>query len=326
VHAAVTGATGLLGGHVVRALCAGGAAVRVLVRPGADLRGLAGLDVERVVGDLDSPQALHALVSGVDLVVHAAAAVWVGRTRVAELERVNVAGTAAVCAAARAGGVRRLVHVSSVDALGIGSWDAPGDEDTPPNLGHLGCAYVDTKRRAEAEVLAAVAGGLDAVIVNPAYLLGPWDIRPTSGRMLLAIGAGRAILAPGGGNCFVDVRSVARGVLVAGARGVTGRRYVLGGENLTYLDAWRRFAALLGVRGPVGVVPHGLSRWAGAMGQLWTAAGRPEPEINPMTVAMGELPHYFSSRRAEEELGWVADPLDDAVRDAWTWFRAQGYA
>lgn len=324
--AAVTGATGLLGGHVVRALRADGAAVRVLVRPGADVRGLAGLDVDVVTGDLDAPQALGALVAGADLAVHAAAAVWVGRTRAAELERVNVVGTAAVCAAARAAGVRRLVHVSSVDALGIGTRDAPGDEETPPNLGYLGCAYVDTKRRAEAEVLAAVTRGLDAVIVNPAYLIGPWDIRPTSGRMLLAIGAGRALLAPGGGNCFVDVRSVARGVLAAAARGATGRRYVLGGENLSYLDAWRRFARLLGARGPVGVAPRALSRCAGWIGGGWAALGRPEPEINPITVAMGELPHYFSSMRAQQELGWVPDPLDDAVRDAWTWFRAQGYA
>jgi dihydroflavonol-4-reductase len=326
VLAAVTGATGLLGGHVVRALCARGARVRVLARPGSDLRGLAGLKVEVVSGDLGSTEALGALFDHVDLAVHAAAAVWVGRTRAPELEQVNVAGTATVCAVARTAGVKRLVHVSSVDALGIGTRDEPGDEETAPNLGHLGCAYVDTKCRAEAEVLASVALGLDAVIVNPAYLFGPWDIRPTSGRMLLAIGAGRALLAPGGGNCFVDVRSVARGVLLASERGVAGRRYVLGGENLSYLEAWRRFAAILGVRGPIGVAPPLLSRWAGALGQGWTSLGRPEPEINPMTVAMGELPHYFSSRRAQEELGWCADPLDDAVRDAWAWFRAQGYA
>ncbi len=298
--------------------------MRVTVR--SDTRSLAGLEVERVAGDLGDRAALRAAMASCDAVVHAAAAVWIGRTERAELERVNVAGTEAVCSAAEEMGIARLVHVSSVDALGVGSLDRPADEDTPPNMGWLDCAYVDTKRAAEEVVLAHAAAGLDAVVVNPAYMLGPWDVKPSSGRMLLAILAGKAVLAPAGGNCFLDVRDAASGVVAALERGARGRRYILGGENLPYFDAWTRFAKILGVRGPIGRAPTWASRAVGGLAGAWTRLGFAEPDVNPVSASMGELPHYFSSARARAELGFPETDLDRAVADAIAWFRSNGYA
>lgn len=329
--ALVTGATGLVGANVVRELLSAGWDVRVTVRPTSNPLALTDLPVQRVAADVEDPRSLDGAVAGCDAVVHAAAAVWVGATGDALLERVNCGGTEAICRAAGEAGVRRLVHISSVDALGLGTRERIANEDTAPNPEQgwreavfLGCAYARTKRRAEEIALAHGRSGLDVVVVNPAFMLGPWDTRPTSGRMLLAVGSGRALAAPGGGNCFLDVRDAALGVRLALERGVPGRRYILGGENLTYLDAWRRFAALVGARGPVGVVPAWASGAAGRLGGLWSRVAS-EPEINPITAAVGELPHWYDSTRARTELGFPVTDLDRGVRDAWAWFGEHGY-
>jgi dihydroflavonol-4-reductase len=325
VRALVTGATGLLGGNLARALVASGWEVRATTRDGSKLAAIEDLPVERVHAELEDRASLDRAVAGCEVVIHAAGAGWVGRTGADVLRRVNVDGTDAICRASGEAGVRRFVHVSSVDALGIRTAAEPADDETAPNLAWLGCAYIDTKREAEEVVLRHRGAGLDAVIVNPGYMLGPWDVRPTSGRMLLAIARGGVLAAPGGGNCFVDVRDVVAGIEAAISRGKPGRRYVLGGENLSYFDAWRRFARILGVRGPLFTAPRFGSWLAGAAGRAWTAIGGREPEINPITARLGELPHYFSSARARSELGYPETDLDRAVADASQWFRDHGY-
>ena len=191
----------------------------------------------------------------------------------------------------------RLVHVSSVDALGLPPGGQPADEETPLGGGVL-CPYVVTKRAAEQVVLAEVAAGLDAVIVNPAYMVGPWDWKPSSGRMLLEVARNRALFAPLGTNNFCDVRDVAAGVLTAADRGVAGRRYILGGERLSYFQAWRIFARVtrsippLFPAGPLVRVAAG--RWGDLMTR-WT--GR-EGDINSAVTTSSAQTRNFQSTRA----------------------------
>jgi dihydroflavonol-4-reductase len=238
----VTGGTGLVGNNVIRMLADQGRRVRTLVRERSGDRELAGVDVERTVGDVTDPEAVRQAVAGARVVIHSAAMVHVGWRRLADMRRVNVEGTRLVAEAARREGAR-LVHVSSVNALGLTGNATPADEEIP--FGNtIECPYVVTKREAEAAVLEEVEKGLDAVIVNPVYMIGPWDWKPSSGRMLLEVGAGRGLFAPPGSNDFVDVRDVAQGILAAMSRGQTGRRYILGGQALSYLDAWRIFASV----------------------------------------------------------------------------------
>jgi dihydroflavonol-4-reductase len=164
------------------------------------------------------------------------------------------------------------------------------------------------------------------VIVNPVYMVGPWDWKPSSGRMLLEIGAGKGLFAPPGGNDFVDVRDVAAGILAATERGRTGRRYILGGHALSYLDAWRVFARVTGRMQPLGLAPTAAVRIAGWVGDtvsLFTSRERP---VNSAATAMSMLPHNFSSRRAEAELGYTFRPFEATVQDAWEWFIDRGYA
>ena len=322
----VTGGTGLVGNNVVRLLLNRGRRVRVLVRPdgsSAD-RPLAGLQVQSVASALLDEGGMQRAVDGAACVVHSAAMVHVGWRYLDEMRRVNVEGTRIVARAARRAGAR-LIHVSSVDALGLRSDGAPADEDTTPG-GMLECPYVVTKREAEAVVLEEVERGLDAVIVNPVYMIGPWDWKPSSGRMLLEVGAGRGTFAPPGSNDFVDVRDVAQGILAAMTKGRTGRRYILGGEPLSYLDAWRIFARLSGRMQPLGVAPSPLVQVAGWCGDVAGLMLRRELPVNSAATRMSMLPHNFSCRRAETELGYTRSPFEMAAQDAWEWFIAHGYA
>jgi dihydroflavonol-4-reductase len=320
----VTGATGLVGNNVARLLLARGDRVRVLTRATSDPRPLAGLDLEIVKGDVRDAASVDEAVRGVDRVVHAAAYVHIGWTQLELSRAINVGGTANVAASTRRAGAR-LVHVSSVDAMGLSPHGQPSDEETPVAGGVL-CPYVVTKREAEQVVSAEVAQGLEATIVNPAYMIGPWDWKPSSGRMLLEVARNRGLVAPLGTNNFCDVRDVAEGILSAADRGATGRRYILGGERLSYFQAWRVFAKVTRALPPL--LPAGplVRRAAGGCGDLWTRLTGREPDVNSAATAIAAQSRNFVSSRAERELGYHARPLSEAAEAAWEWFRQHSYA
>jgi dihydroflavonol-4-reductase len=320
----VTGATGLVGNNVVRMLLDKGETVRALVRRAAD-RSLHGLQIETALGDITEAETIASAMAGVDCVIHCAALVHIGWSRLAEMRKVNVSGTQNVAAACRAANVR-LLYVSSVDALGLGSRAQPATEETPPENSSVQCPYVITKRAAERAVDEEIAAGLDAVIVNPAYMLGPFDWKPSSGRMLLEIASGWAKLSPPGGNDFVDVRDVAAGILTAVQRGKTGRRYILGGEALSFFEAWTIFSTVVGVSPPWwNARPPGLFL-AGLAGDLQYRLTGHEPVVNSAAVAMSRLEHHFSYARAAAELDYRPRPAREAATVAWEWFLQEGYA
>jgi dihydroflavonol-4-reductase len=320
----VTGATGLLGNNVVRLLLERGERVRVLARRQDD-RALAGLSLEIVPGDITDPACLVPAMEGIDVVVHSAALVHIGWTRIEEMERINVEGTRNVAQAARTAGARML-HVSSVDALGLGTREVPADEETPFSSEIVPCGYVLTKRAAEGVIQDEILRGLDAVIVNPGYMLGPWDWKPSSGRLILQVARGWLKLAPRGGNDYCDVRDVATGIMTAIERGQTGRRYILGGEPLSFLEAFRLIADIVGVDPPWRnwrwPVRWGMPAWA----RVQTLLTGKEPEYNGAAFAISELPHHFSYARAAKELGYTLRPAREAVQTAWDWFQDHGYA
>ena len=319
----VTGATGLVGNNVTRLLLEQGRQVRVMVRESSDPRGLEGLNVQRVVGDVRDGDAVRQACRGAAQVIHAAAHVHIGWSGLDLQRAINVQGTGHVAQAAREEGIR-MVHVSSVDALAVGSPSQPATEDLEPG-GKTPCSYVVTKREAEQVVLDVVGAGLDAVIVNPGFMLGPWDWKPSSGRMLLEVARRFTPLAPTGGCSVCDVRDVVAGILAALEGGTTGQRYILGGYNETYFDLWKLFARVTGGRPPWGRAGRAGQVLAGRAGDLvgWLT-GR-EPDVNSASVAMSRLFHYYSSARAERDLGYCNRPLEESVEDAWRWFQTHGY-
>jgi len=320
----ITGGTGLVGNNLVRLLVERGLRVRTLVRRNAVGRELDGLPVEVVAGDVTDATAVRRAMDGARTVIHSAAMVHVGWRGLDTMRRVNVEGTRLVAEAARSAGAR-LVQVSSVNALGLTGDGSPADEDTP--FGNtVECPYVVTKREAEQVVLDEVDRGLDAVIVNPVFMLGAWDWKPSSGRMLLEVAQGKGLFAPPGSQHFADVRDVAAAIVTALHRGPRGRRYILAGHHLSFLDAWTLFARATGRRPPRGTAPPPLVRFAGRVGDvIGHCLGREGP-LNSAAASMSLLCQHFSSDRARQELGYTNRPLEDTVDHAWGWFVDNGYA
>lgn len=325
----VTGAAGFIGHHVVRLLTEAGRPVRAVLRPGEDPRNLEGLDprlVERVEGDvLDRPR-MHALVDGCDAVYHLAAIyrTWVPDPKV--IYDVNVTGSANVLAAAARAGVRKVVYTSSIAAVGLRGDGALSDETTPFNLWGDSFDYVRSKYLGQ-QVALAFAPLVDVSIVGPGMPLGPGDIGPTpTGRTLVDALSGRIRVCFEGGLNIVDVEDVARGHLLAEERGRRGECYLLSGHNLTIFDLIAAMRRVLGMRHAMFATPVGMAKAAGwALEQLADRATHREPLITPGSVAYASQRLHFDNRKAREELGFAVRPLDETLRRAAEWFRANGY-
>ncbi|MFO0902702.1 MAG: NAD-dependent epimerase/dehydratase family protein [Pirellulales bacterium] len=313
----VTGATGFVGNNVTRLLLAHGHTVRVLVREDADPRPLHGLAVERVLGDIRDPEAVERACAGASAVIHAAAYLHIGHRRYAYQREINVGGTRNVVKAARQSQAR-LLHISSVDALGVRRDGVPADESTP-RVGNTPCGYVKTKQQAERMVLEAAREGLDAVVLNPGFMLGPWDWKPSSGRMFLEVVHKQPLFAPHGGASVCDVEDVAKGIVAALLRAPSGRQYILAGFNLTYFEIWRRMAALAGSRPPRLRVGYIIPLVAGLAGDVLGMIEGSEGTLNSMVARMSGLEHFYSSARAQAELGYENRSLDETFRRAYEW-------
>lgn len=315
----VTGATGLLGNNVVRLLLDRGQRVRVLSRRVDQGPELAGLDVEAAGGDIRDEAAVRQACRGVAAVIHCAAHVRIGWTERALFDAINVDGTRHVARACCDEGIR-LVHVSTTDVFGRCSLREPTDEETPfaasPRV-----PYVETKRQAEAVVDAEIERGLNATIVNPAFMLGPWDWKPSSGQLLLNVAANRAILAPRGYLSLCDARDVASGIVAARDRGQCGRRYILAGKTMEWIELLRLLADVCGARRPLmrgGPLMLKIGGWGG---DVWGRLSGHEPAVNSAAIAMAWVTKNYTSARAIAELGYTIRPSTDTVSDAWQWFR-----
>jgi len=323
----ITGATGLLGGNIARVLALeAGAQVRALVRKNSNRAALAGLGAEEVEGDIRDRGSVRRAVAGCEAVVHCAASVSQWRPNLPEMRRINVEGTANVLEEALAAGVRRVVYVSTVDTLGLSSRERPADETAEhASMAAFRNPYVDTKFEAEQRALEIGARGLDLVIVKPTYMIGEWDVKPTSGQMVVEVAKGRAVGCPGGGNNFVDVLDVARGVWLALEKGRRGEAYILANAegNLTYREFFTLVARVTGRRPPFFGIPYPVALGAGyVMDVAGRLLGR-EPDVNSVTARMGYAPHYFTPAKAVRELGLPQSPLEGAVRRAVDWFAAR---
>ena len=319
----VTGATGLLGNNVVRLLLQQGHQVRVLVRDPRIDKSLAGLNVEVVPGDLREPDQIATATIGADVVINSAAMVHIGWHKEKLMQQVNIEGAKAIGEAALKQGAR-LVHVSSVDALGVATEDAPHDE-TSPREGKVPCPYVLTKRAAEEELQKLFAQGLNGLIVNPALMFGPWDWKPSSGRMILSVVKNQPPLAPRGGGSVCDVRDVAAAIVTAMQKGNVGENYILAGENLRYVDLWRKIAEITGCRAPWGRMGPLVALAAGWCGDMWSQMDGQEAEVNSAAIRVSNQFHYYRSDKAMRDLNYRMRPVDQTIRDAWAWFQKHGY-
>jgi dihydroflavonol-4-reductase len=322
----VTGATGFVGSALARALLARGWHVRCLVRPGSDRRNLDGLPVELAEGRLEDHESLARAVAGCSALIHAAAdyRLWVPDP--AAMLKANVDGTRALMRAAMAAGVGRVVYTSSVAVLGH-SPTGIADEATPSTLADMVGPYKQSKFLAEAEVRRLIAEeGLPAVIVNPSTPIGPGDIKPTpTGRMIVEAASGRMPAYVDTGLNIVHVDDVALGHLLALENGRVGERYILGGDDMNLADILAEIARLTGRKPPTVKLPRLPLFPLAAVAELWARLSGREPFVTIDGLRMARWRMFFSSAKAERELGYRHRPAAQALADAVTWFRAEGY-
>ena len=319
----VTGATGFLGAHLLAGLRDAGARISALARSPQSVASFAAAGIHAVHGELDDPAALReVLAERTDCVFHVAADTSPWRGHAARQTRTNVDGTRAVLAAARAAGVRRFVHTSSVSAYGM--QDGMLTEDSP-RLGHDSWInYQRTKAIAEDLVVeAGDHGDLETVIVNPAHILGPGD-RHNWARLFLLVDRGELPGAPPGSGAFADVREVARAQVAAWQRPVAGGRYLLGGEHASFLDLVQAAARALDRPAPKRALPATLLRAHARVLDLAAMLTGREPQLTPQAVAFTCHHLRVDSTRAMRDLDYRITPLATLVDDTVAWLRDQG--
>ena len=319
MKALVTGATGFVGAAVARRLLASGHEVRVLVRPRSDRRNLQGLAVDIVEGDLTDAQSVENVARGCQAVFHVAAdyRLWVRDPR--PMYATNVDGTRAVLQAAMQSGVERIVYTSSVATLGYGN---PADEDTPSTLDDMIGHYKRSKFLAEGVVREMAAAGAPVVIVNPSTPVGPGDVKPTpTGRLIRDAINGRVPAYVDTGLNVVHVDDVAAGHLLAYEKGVIGRRYVLGGTNMTLREILTELAHVSGRRPPRWRLSHRAVLPIAYIAEGWAHVSGREPLATVDGVRLSAKSMYFSSARAQRELGYTPGDARAALKAAAEWFR-----
>ncbi len=329
----LTGGTGFVGANVVRHLLQRGDRVRCLVRESSPTLCLSGLDVERTFASLFDVDELTQAMRGVEGVYHVAGIYDSSPQGQKRMHAIHVEATRNLCEAALRAGVRRLLLCSSSITVGFGSLNDPGDECRP--VGDADAFYgrdvplrwyYDSKCASESLVSSYLDKGLETVIVNPDYVVGAWDLKPTSGAMIVAMAKGWLPFYPSGGKCFVDADDCAEGHLAAMDRGRPGERYLLGNHNLPYKDFMEIIAQVTGRRAPAAPLPPLLVRMAGRMG---AGLRRIRPGflkgLDPEVLRSMGQERYRSGRKAQEELGLPQTPLEISVEKAWEWFVEHGY-
>jgi len=322
----VTGATGHIGNVLVRELLTRGVPVRVLVLPKDDQRPLAGLNVEIVYGDVTDLESLKSAFAGVALVFHLAGIVTIMPHMASVLERVNVGGMRNVITACCASGARRLVYTSSIHAIAEPPHGTIIDESQPFDPDRVLGGYARSKARATLLLLDEVRKGeLDAVICCPTGVTGPWDYLISNiGQLILDFASGHLKSYVSGAYDFVDVRDVARGLILAAEKGQTGRHYIFSGAQVQVSELIEELAHNTGYPAPTYRIPNVVARAAGVLASTYYRLLRRKPVFTAYSIDVLRSNSLVSSARAREELGFTSRPWQESIHDQVEWLRAEG--
>ncbi len=324
MKALVTGATGFVGSHLVRALLEAGHTPRALHRQSSRLDALEGLEYESALGDVTDLEALRAASEGCDWVFHVAAVADYWRADARWMYEVNVEGTRRVLQAARETGVKRVVFTSSAAAVGFRQ-DRPADENDAFNLPPKRFPYGYSKAQAEIVALEAAHSGQEVVIVNPVVVMGPGDLNIISGDFVLKIKRLQwTVPVPPGGVAVVDVRDVARMQLAAATRGRVGERYILGTANYKYKDWFALIAEVVGAARPRIPAPGWSLPPLASLFEALRSVGLRLP-VDGNQTRLGAQNIYFDFRKAWDELCPPQVDMRRSVEDTYRWYLEHGY-
>jgi len=323
----ITGATGFVGGAVLRAVVRAGHDVRVLIRPEADRYNLRDLPVEIYHGDVRDRDIVNRATAGCQQVYHVAALYKLWVRRKAEMYTCNVTGTENILAAAREQNVEKVIYTSSVATLGIPKDGTPGTETTPVTLSDMVGHYKRSKFLAEQVALRYAQEGLPVVIVNPSTPVGAADLKPTpTGKMIVDFLNGKMRGFVDTGLNLIDVDDVAAGHLLAAQKGRVGEKYILGNANLTLQQILTILSELTNIPAPRHRVPYAVAlSVAYADAVLARLLPWREPFVPPVGVKLSRKRMFFDATKAVRDLGLPQTPMREALRKAVVWLAEHGY-
>lgn len=323
----ITGASGFVGSAVAHALVRAGYAVRGLVRPSSSRCNFAGLDIELVTGDICDRELVGRAMAGVRFLYHVAADYRLWAHDPEQIEHTNREGTRNLMQAALSEGVERVVYTSSVATLAIAANGVPADESCRLPIHAAIGAYKRSKVAAEALVTAMVSEDrLPAIIVHPSTPIGPRDVKPTpTGRIIVEAAAGRMPAYVDTGLNLVHVDDVAAGHLAALKHGRIGERYILGGQNVGFACLLAEIASLSGRQPPRLRLPHSVLYPFALLAEAKARLTQCEPFLTRDGLRMSKQRMFFSSAKAQRDLGYCARPYQEGLADALAWFRQHGY-
>ena len=326
IRVLVTGANGLLGTHTVRELLHRNFNVRVLVREESNLQALAGLQIEIVKGNITSEENVEQAVKGCDFVIHSAARTSQSPPSLDAYYDTNIHSTQLIIKAGIKHGIKRLVYVSTANCFGNGTKQAPGNEEKPFLTWMEKSGYAYSKYLAQQMVLENSKNSkLDTVVVNPTFLIGENDVKPSSGRIFFHIINKRLVFYPPGGKNFADVKAVADGVVNALLKGRNGECYLLTGENLSYREFFKKVADITGQSSFFIPIPRWLLALAGYVGSVLEKLFGVQVDLTYVNARMLRLENYYSAEKAVKQIDFKQITVEESMKRAIFWFQNNNY-
>lgn len=323
----VTGPDGVLGSNIVRELLSRDHKVSVLLfeeeKPSITLDGL---PIERFYGNIINPEDLDKCIAGQDAVIHAAASTSVFPARNPFVNKVNIGGTENVIAACLKHNVGRMIYVGTANSFGYGSEEEPGKEGNPYQSAIYGVDYMDSKQKAQEIVLDAVkTKGLQAIVVNPTFMIGPFDSRPSSGAMILAVHSGKVPGFSSGGKNFVAVKDAATAISNAITMGTVGECYILGNRNLTYEAAFNMIAKTISAKPVKRKLSNFIVKSYGSLNSFFAKLFKYYPGVTKELAIISCEKHYYTPEKARKEIGLPETPIEEAIEECFNWFKENDY-
>jgi len=322
----VTGADGFLGNNIVRELLVRKYEVKAFLQPNRDVHTLDNLPVNKVYGNLLEAETIQTAAQGCDFIIHAAANTSIWPARSESIWQVNYEGTVNVIEAALKAGVKRLISIGTANSFGNGSLNDPGDENSPFTAGKYGLDYIDSKLKAQDTILAYVEKhDLNAVILNPTFMLGPYDTKPSSGALLLALYQQKVPGYTTGGRNFVYVKDVATAASNALTMGQSGQCYIMANENLSYKAFNQMVADELSIKPPKLRIPKPIILLYGLISEFIAKITGKTPAVSYTIARISLDTNYYYAAKAVKELNMPQTPIHTAIKEAFKWFKENGY-
>ncbi len=320
----ITGGDGFLGSNLVRELIKRGHSIKVLVQPNRQTSTLEGLDIEIVEGDLLNLEQLIVVAQGSDAIYHVAAntSIWPSKNEL--VNKINIEGTRNIISLSKHLNISKLIYVGTANSLNFFTKDNHGVEGTAYITGKYGLDYIDSKYKAHQIVLDAVKEGVPAVVVNPTFMLGPYDSMPSSGAMIIAVYQQKLPgYAPGGRN-YICVKDAAIGIANALEKGKVGESYIIGNKNLSYKEAFSLIASVLDVEPPKISMPKFAVLAYGKISMFIYRITGSKPVVSYPMAKIACDTHYFSAAKAVRELGLPQTPVEEGIKESFNWLLSNG--